>query len=261
LAIHERIRKEIEENIIRADAEGDGDAQEQQRQAARFKELNSDFNDFERYVGKHHDVALEAPENAAECNKELVNKLMAENVIIVENPNSIIQERKKKKKVESKVEEIMLRQLEQSKIKKRFERMTTLLGITNRQYLALQSFERYYKTRQNYGLEQMEKNQDMVLGKELFACWDPERRGRIGVQDLAENLISFGLSMSLEQVVDLIKALLFKKGAQGAQQVEEITMKEFIKIFERDPFGEKATEIIKGECDRKKEAAAEKIVA
>ena len=38
----------------------------------------------------------------------------------------------------------------------------------------------------------------MVLGKELFACWDPDRRGRIEMGDLAENLISFGLSMSRE---------------------------------------------------------------
>jgi Ca2+-binding EF-hand superfamily protein len=65
----------------------------------------------------------------------------------------------------------------------------------------------------------MEKNQDMmVLGKELFACLDPERRERIGIQDLTENLISFGLSISLEQVVDLIKVILFKKSAQGASK-------------------------------------------
>ena len=102
----------------------------------------------------------------------------------------------------------------------------------------------------------------MVLGKELFGCWDPERRGRIGIVDLAENLISFGLSMSFDQVLDLIKALLFQKGSNGgAQSVEEITMKEFIKIFERDPFGDKATEVIKAECNKKKEEAAEKIIA
>ena len=121
---------------------------------------------------------------------------MTDNVIIEENPNSLIQGRQKKKKMEKKVEEILLRQLEQSLIKKKFERMTTLLGISNKQYLALQNFENFYRSRKNFGLEQMEKNQDMVLGKELFACWDPERRGRIELGDLAENLISFGLSMS-----------------------------------------------------------------
>tara|TARA_B110000285_G_C14561670_1_gene353760 strand:- start:362 stop:478 length:117 start_codon:yes stop_codon:yes gene_type:complete len=38
-------------------------------------------------------------------------------------------------------------------------------------------------------------------------------------------------------------------------------MKEFIKIFERDPFGDKATDIIKEECAKKKQDAAEKIIA
>lgn len=38
-------------------------------------------------------------------------------------------------------------------------------------------------------------------------------------------------------------------------------MKDFIKIFERDSFGDKATEIIKEECQKKKQAAAEKVIA
>lgn len=72
---------------------------------------------------------------------------MTDNVIIEENPNSLIQGRQKKKKMEKKVEEILLRQLEQSLIKKKFERMTTLLGISNKQYLALQNFENFYRSR------------------------------------------------------------------------------------------------------------------
>ena len=83
---------------------------------------------------------------------------MTDNVIIEENPNSLIQGRQKKKKMEKKVEEILLRQLEQSLIKKKFERMTTLLGISNKQYLTLQNFENFYRSRKNLGLEQMEKN-------------------------------------------------------------------------------------------------------
>lgn len=38
-------------------------------------------------------------------------------------------------------------------------------------------------------------------------------------------------------------------------------MKEFIKIFERDSFGDKATVIIKNECTRKIEEVAEKMIA
>lgn len=91
-----------------------------------------------------------------------------------------------------------------------------------------------------------------MIGKELFACWDVDRRGRIEVKALAENLISFGLSMSIEQVTELVSALTNTKSRTGnAQKAEEITMKEFIKIFERDSFGDKATSIIKQECNRK----------
>ena len=196
LVIHNKIQKEIEDNLIRAEGDRDMDAAENARQVDRFKELDQDHKSYDRYVTKRFDKTKEEPPQAAEYNQELVTKLMTDNVIIEENPNSLIQERQKKKKMEAKVEEILLRQLEQSLIKKRFERMTSLLGISNKQYLALQSFESFYKSRKNCGLEQMEKNQELGLGKELFACWDPERRGRIEIGDLAENLISFGLSMS-----------------------------------------------------------------
>ena len=72
----------------------------------------------------------------------------------------------------------------------------------------------------------MDKNKDLVVGKELFACWDVDRRGRIAVKALAENLISFGLSMSIEQVIELVSALTKTKSRTGnSQQVDEITMK------------------------------------
>jgi len=34
------------------------------------------------------------------------------------------------------------------------------------------------------------------MAKELFSCWDEKRIGSIKIDNLAENLISFGLSMS-----------------------------------------------------------------
>lgn len=93
--------------------------------------------------------------------------------------------------------------------------MTSLLGINNTQYLAMVNFEQFYKNRKNHGLEQVDKNKDLVIGKELFACWDVDRRGRIEVKALAENLISFGLSMSLEQVIELVSALTNTKASSS----------------------------------------------
>lgn len=50
----------------------------------------------------------------------------------------------------------------------------------------------------------MEKTGDLVVAKELFACWDQERRGFLDIEVLAENLISFGLSLSQDHVIKLI---------------------------------------------------------
>lgn len=73
--------------------------------------------------------------------------------------------------------------------------MTRMLGITNDQYLAVIEFEKFYKSRQNLGLNQIEKNQDIDLAKKLFTAWDLSRKGKIKIEILAENLISFGLAM------------------------------------------------------------------
>lgn len=70
-----------------------------------------------------------------------------------------------------------------------------MLGITNDQYLAIIEFEKFYKSRQNQGLNQIEKNQDIDLAKKLFTAWDLSREGRIKIEILAENLISFGLAI------------------------------------------------------------------
>jgi Ca2+-binding EF-hand superfamily protein len=105
----------------------------------------------------------------------------------------------------------------------------------------------------------MEKNKDIVLAKELFSCWDERRIGTINIDTLSENLISFGLSMSRDQVVKLIQAI----SSQGKEykKVEEITMKEFVKIFERDPFGDKVVDKIKEEWEADRKAKLDKIVS
>lgn len=78
---------------------------------------------------------------------------MNDNVIIVKNPNAIKSQKRKKIEFEPKVEEMLIKQLDESKIKKKFECMTSLLGINNRQYLAMVNFENFYKNRKNHGLE------------------------------------------------------------------------------------------------------------
>ena len=113
--------------------------------------------------------------------------------------------------------------------------------------MAIQKFEEFYKSRQNCGLDQIDKNKDLVMVKALFACWDPDRLGHITVEVLTENLIGFGLSVSQDQVDKLLAALNLHPD-EPKKRVEDITLNNFVKIFDRDAFGDKATEIIKNEC-------------
>ena len=64
------------------------------------------------------------------------------------------------------------------------------------------------------------------------------------MEELAEQLISFGLSVSKQQVVKLLQAIMVRRGKVN-NNIVEITLREFLKIFERDPFGDKVVGSIK----------------
>ena len=55
----------------------------------------------------------------------------------------------------------MIKKMDQSNAKKSFEKMTNLMGITKAEYLAVSAFEQFYKSRQNEGMNAIEKNQDI----------------------------------------------------------------------------------------------------
>lgn len=67
--------------------------------------------------------------------------------------------------------------MDQEKKKLKFEKLTSIFGLTNTQFLALRHFDKFYESRKNQGLEQIEKNQDLMLAKTLFSCWDTKRMG------------------------------------------------------------------------------------
>lgn len=245
--IKNKIQKEDDNHNIILEFMSAADAQTK-RQIREFNELADDFSARERYVSKTFDIRHEEPTNHAQLSSELITSLMSQNHVEKVDPQSKLGAGKRKKKVlEAKVEELLLEQLDRSKVRKKFEKMTSLLGVTTRQYNAIVKFERFYTSRKNQGMNQLDKMSDIVLAKELFACWDEKRLGHIQAETLAENLISVGLAMSYQQVLKLIQALTFQKGqAQGNQ--ESISLKEFVKIFEHDLFGERATQLIKREC-------------
>mmetsp|Transcript_39015 Transcript_39015/g.59380 ORF Transcript_39015/g.59380 Transcript_39015/m.59380 type:complete len:96 (-) Transcript_39015:1270-1557(-) len=61
--------------------------------------------------------------------------------------------------------------------------------------------------------------------------------------------------MSLDAVVKLMQTI------NQSRRADTVSMKDFIKIFERDTYGDKATEVIKKECVTKKQAEMKKVMA
>ena len=99
----------------------------------RFLELYGDYFSTrfrDAYGGpENFDPSNDQPENSQKFGEHLVNRIMAENLIKKEDAtNKII--RKRKRNDCDKVMEILIAQLDQSKQKKTFEKMTSLLGIT-----------------------------------------------------------------------------------------------------------------------------------
>jgi hypothetical protein len=90
-----------------------------------------DYRAKERYTDKTVDRELDEIPNARQYSSELVNKIMSDNVIIIENLNAIKSHKPKRREYEPKVEEMMIKQMEESKMKKHFEKMTSLLNISN----------------------------------------------------------------------------------------------------------------------------------
>lgn len=166
-------------------------------------------------------------------------------------PNSEELRNKKTASEMGKLQDIRVKQMEEQDKLKPFEKMASLLGITVNQYLAMEEFEKFYKSRQSKGLKGTENNSDVVIAKELFGCWDRSRLGHVNLETLAENLISFGLAMDKEQVVKLLQLLSYRRPKLGQDEQktvktkEQINLRDFIKIFERNKFSERAIEIIK----------------
>ena len=80
------------------------------------------------------------------------------------------------------------------------------------------------------------------------------------MEELAEQLISFGLSISKSQVQKLLQAITVKKGKVNPN-LHEITLREFLKIFERDPFGDKVVNCIKDDWLADRKAKTERALA
>ena len=134
---------------------------------------------------------------------------------------------------------------------KHFEKMATLLGINRTQFLAIKHFEKFYKTHKNQGFLTVEKNIDIEKAKELFNAWDIDRKGFIHFDVLAENLISIGLAASKDQVLRLLVQVIESDETEEIKRNKKdnfnivVELKQFMAIFEKDTFSERAIKAIK----------------
>ena len=79
------------------------------------------------------------------------------------------------------------------------------------------------------------------MALELYQCWDKKRFGHITIEELAFELISLGLATNLDQVTKLMQSVLLVK------KVKQVSINQFIRIFQSDPLGDKVVAQIKKE--------------
>ena len=243
--------------------EQDVDRYQENQDKNRFLEYNQDFKKKPKAEPDGYnnldnlDVGLDEPTNADSFLKQLVRKLIRENMVD-EDGHRVI---KPLRAVDSsKLEEMLVQQLEKQRKKKPFERMHNLYGLTRPQYIEKTNFDKHYQSRKNHGVAFVEKQKHALqMAREVFNCWDTARMGHISLNALAQNLISLGLATSKDEVLKLftiIKNSSAKTPTSEPElvltdknwQEEEITLKQFIRIFEKDRFSEKAMDLIKSNC-------------
>ena len=78
------------------------------------------------------------------------------------------------------------------------------MQLSKENYLAILQFEKSFRQKQNLGLNQILKCENLGKAKQLFQCMDAKRQGSIPKDVLVENLISLGIAMEENEVEMLI---------------------------------------------------------
>ena len=78
---------------------------------------------------------------------------------------------------------------------------------------------------------------DQKMAREIFKAWDVKLRRYILFEEFAENVIGLGLAPDSKFVRKIFKLI---KGENNPNP-DQIDLKEFLKIFEPDRFGQKVS--------------------
>lgn len=122
------------------------------------------------------------------------------------------------------------------------DKMSCLYGISEKMLIVKQNTYDWIKTRKNAGMRLVEQLSDVDLARDIFKAWDIDNKGFLSLDELTDQLMSLGLCASRQFVVRLLQTL-----TKSGKQMELLTLKKFLKVFQYDKFGQSACKVLKEE--------------
>ena len=95
----------------------------------------------------------------------------------------------------------------------------------------------------------IEKGNDMGFAKEIFKAWDTNKQGYLTAKEVSEQLVGLGLSIDINFTQRLLHTLKMDMVRRdfNPPDIEVLTLKDFLKVFNYDNFGQRACQVIKTE--------------
>jgi Ca2+-binding EF-hand superfamily protein len=122
--------------------------------------------------------------------------------------------------------------------------MFELLNMNRTTYLLFRTMQQWMNKHAFSTKEQTESMCNMEFAKEFFNIVDADASGKTDFDELAMPLIALGLSSDSSFVAKVFRAIYPKKFADGNVEQAEIGLRDFLKIFRRDPVSERLTYIV-----------------
>ena len=113
-----------------------------------------------------------------------------------------------------------------------------------------------------YSCKKQSDNIDNIkFARENFQIMDDADTGKLSLKNIAVPLIALGLSSDSSFIMKVLKAVSpykfgKKSGLENPFEVNEITLKEFIKVFRKDQVSEDLTKMLCNRISTRREEAA-----
>ena len=124
-----------------------------------------------------------------------------------------------------------------------------MLDYSQTQYILFRQIQHWMRSHKYSDKKQTDNISNIKFAREFFAIIDDNDSGQASLYELAVPFIALGLSSDssfIKKVLQTISPHKFGKKAKVANpfEVNELTLKEFIKIFKKDAVSENLTEVI-----------------